>query len=234
MTEAAPHDPAEDLAAAELALGVIEGDARAAALRRLAAEPAFARDVARWRDHFGVLLADVPAVAPPPALAGRVAARIAGGASSVVPLRAAGRWRAAAIAAGALAAGLAAVLLLRPGPAPVIAPAAAPVMVAALQVPGGDQAMLATYDPRHGLRLAGALAIPVSRSAELWVIAGTGGPRPVGVLRAVAADRMELAAPSRQAMPVGATLAISIEPVGGSPTGLPTGPVVASGRLRLV
>jgi anti-sigma-K factor RskA len=30
----------------------------------------------------------------------------------------------------------------------------------------------------------------------------------------------------------GATLAISVEPAGGSPTGSPTGPVVASGKLE--
>jgi anti-sigma-K factor RskA len=28
-----------------------------------------------------------------------------------------------------------------------------------------------------------------------------------------------------------ATLAVSVEPPGGSPTGLPTGPVIASGKL---
>jgi anti-sigma-K factor RskA len=32
----------------------------------------------------------------------------------------------------------------------------------------------------------------------------------------------------------GATLAISIEPLGGSPTGLPTGPVVATGVVARV
>jgi anti-sigma-K factor RskA len=33
-------------------------------------------------------------------------------------------------------------------------------------------------------------------------------------------------------MSAGATLAISIEPPGGSPTGLPTGPVVFTGVLK--
>jgi anti-sigma-K factor RskA len=32
-------------------------------------------------------------------------------------------------------------------------------------------------------------------------------------------------------MPEGATFAISLEPLGGSPTGLPTGPVVGSATL---
>ena len=224
-----------DLAAAELALGLSDGAERAVALRRLAAEPAFAREVEQWRAHFAVLLADVPAVAPPAASAQRVEARIDAGAGAVVPWPArpaAGRWRIAAFGASALAAVLAGVLVLRPGVAPrapVVAPA--PVFVAALQVPGGQQALLATYDRRAGLRLAGSLAVPGGRSAELWVITGGGPPRSLGVLHR-AADRLDLPARLRQPMPSGATLAITIEPLGGSPSGLPTGPIVASGVMR--
>ena len=50
-----PTDP--DVAAAELALGLLEGDDLAAALRRQLAEPAFAREVEQWRDHFATLFA---------------------------------------------------------------------------------------------------------------------------------------------------------------------------------
>ncbi|MGJ3628226.1 hypothetical protein AB5I41_17070 [Sphingomonas sp. MMS24-JH45] len=49
-----------DMAAAELALGVLDGDERAAALRRVLAEPDFAREVARWRDYLAALFADWP------------------------------------------------------------------------------------------------------------------------------------------------------------------------------
>ena len=41
------RDP--DMAAAELALGVLEGEERATALRRVLSEPAFAAEVERWR-----------------------------------------------------------------------------------------------------------------------------------------------------------------------------------------
>ena len=60
-----------DVAAAELALGLLEGDERAAALRRQLAEPAFAREVERWREHFGTLFASTVARVPPAHLAER-------------------------------------------------------------------------------------------------------------------------------------------------------------------
>ena len=53
MTDPIRPGPAEpDVAAAELALGLLDGEERAAALRRMLAEPGFAREVERWRDAF--------------------------------------------------------------------------------------------------------------------------------------------------------------------------------------
>ena len=62
-----------DLTAAELALEVLDGDERTAALRRMLDDPAFARDVARWRRHLAALYLEVEPVAPSavPDLGGR-------------------------------------------------------------------------------------------------------------------------------------------------------------------
>ena len=110
----APVDSGEpDVAAAELALGLLEGDERAAALRRTLAEPAFARDVERWRRHFGALFASVPDVAPAPDLGDRVIARLDG------PGRApSAMWKPVAIAASLVAASLSGLLVMRPEPVP--------------------------------------------------------------------------------------------------------------------
>jgi len=87
-----------DMAAAELALGVLEGEERADALRRVLADPEFARDVDRWRDHFAVLFDHWPDAAAPPRVERRVMTGIA-------PDRVAGRfWPAVAITASAMAA----------------------------------------------------------------------------------------------------------------------------------
>lgn len=55
----------------------------------------------------------------------------------------------------------------------------------------------------------------------------------MGVLASTGPSRMTLPAGQRAALKAGITLAVSIEPIGGSPTGLPTGPVVASGKLSI-
>jgi len=44
---------------------------------------------------------------------------------------------------------------------------------------------------------------------------------------------MMLPMEKRRGLKAGIMLAVSIEPLGGSPTGLPTGPVVASGKLSI-
>lgn len=227
-----------DTTAAELALGLLEGEERAAALRRLVADPAFAREAEQWRDHFAVLSDAASEIAPSDSLADRVMAKLeVQGFSATVAtptIPAAWRWKAFAIGASAIAATLAGILILRPAGLPPTASAVVPaaVMVAALQTPDGKQALLVAYDARHRLRVDGALLVPAAHSAELWVIDGTAPPKSLGVLRSAAADRMDLPAAPRALMPVGATLAISLEPAGGSPTGLPTGPIVASGILR--
>lgn len=57
--------PDDSVTAAELALGLIEGEERSAALRRMLAEPEFAREVERWRAHFALLYPEYPSVEPP-------------------------------------------------------------------------------------------------------------------------------------------------------------------------
>src|SRR5687768_2623797 len=108
----APAGSQPDVAAAEFALGLLDGDERAVALRRLLAEPDFARDVERWRTHFSSLFAAIPAVAPDPALAERVVARLDGPAAAVRPP--ARYWKAFALTSSLAAASLFAILVTRP------------------------------------------------------------------------------------------------------------------------
>lgn len=235
-----PTDEA-DVLAAELALGLLEGPELAAALERQIGDPAFARAVLRWRDHFALLAHDVPEVAPPPGAAQRVIAAVRGTASPAraVPLRPVSRavrwWQAAALAGGALAAGLAGVLVMRPAtPPPVATAPAAPQLVAALKGKDDAQTLLVSVDATQRVRIAGRLAVPAGRVAQLWLIAGEAPPRSLGLLRAEADAHLRLQAALPAGLAQGAVLAISIEPEGGSPTGLPTGPVVASGPVQTI
>ena len=69
MTDARHLDPPEgtgpDMAAAELALGVLEGEERAQAVRRVLSEPGFARAAEQWRGYLAHLFDLWPAITAP-------------------------------------------------------------------------------------------------------------------------------------------------------------------------
>lgn len=229
-----PDPPEPDTLAAELAIGVLDGDERAAALRRVIADPAFAREVERWRDHFGSLFAGVNEVDAPADVFERTERQIVGrDTRSVVQRRSFNPWKPAALAASVAALAMAG-LSLRPEPiAPT--PTAPPPMVAAMALAEGGGSQPAYYDAAAGMvKMPGPMPIPEGRSAQLWAIDGTNPARPLGTFRQVAPGSFVAEARLGLVIPPGMKLAISIEPVGGSPTGQPTGPVIASGLLTKV
>lgn len=70
-----------------------------------------------------------------------------------------------------------------------------------------------------------------NQSYEVWLIPTEGSdPISLGVLGALD-GRLTLAEAQRQRLRAGATLAVSVEPTGGSPTGKPSGPVILTGRI---
>ena len=217
------------IAAAELALGLLEGQERADALRRMLAEPEFAREVERWRETFGGLFEQWPEAEPGPRLARRILGLPTAAEHNVR------RWQWLTGASTAAAAALALILVARPArvvvtPAPPIAQSAP--LIAAV-APEGGEPFAALYDAGRGdLRLSGTVAVPRDRDAELWAIASDGVPRSLGVLRR-GRDGIVMVT-LRSPLAAGTTLAISIEPVGGSPTQAPTGPVVAKGKLATI
>jgi anti-sigma-K factor RskA len=153
-------------------------------------------------------------------------------------------WPGIAAAASLIAAGLLLIVLTRPTPpVPVAIPpkrqpvAAAParMLVASIDPSAEGKPVTAVYDPvTGGLRLTESTLADANRSAELWVIAGDGVAHSIGLLRTSGGTNFTVTGDNRARLAVGATLAVSLEPVGGSPTGLPTGPVVATGALSQV
>lgn len=240
--------PAElsDVAAAELALGVIEGDERAAALRRVLAEPEFASAVEGWRARFAQLFDLWPEVAAPPGLGDRIERALDAQLAMVAaqPARTNRLWPGIAAFSSLIAASLLLVILLRPpaqAPAPVVAgPRAQPglprtLLAAAIAPVDSGAPVTAIYDRASGgLRLSQAALAGAGRSAELWVISSDGVPHSLGLLRASGTTAIMLSDANRARIAAGAVLAVSLEPIGGSPTGVPTGPVVAKGALDAV
>jgi anti-sigma-K factor RskA len=81
------------------------------------------------------------------------------------------------------------------------------------------------------LRAVQPALAPAGRAYELWLLPAEGGaPVSLGVMSRLDA-RMTVAQAQIPRLRVGAKLAISVEPAGGSPTGAPTGPVVLVGEV---
>jgi anti-sigma-K factor RskA len=240
MTDEPSIPDVPDLTAAEHALRLLTGEERREADAREAADPEFAAEVARWRGRLAPLDEEIAAVAPPTGLWRRIAGATGGTAANdnVVTLRrSVTMWRLATGGMTAIAAGLSLVVLFPPRT--VVAPptkqqAAAAPMVAMLADERATR-VVASWDPNSRqlvLALAGPMPAAGAHSHELWVIPPGGKPRSLGTMSADSAMHMRLANAIAGLLEQGATIAISVEPPGGSPTGAPTGPVVASGALR--
>lgn len=213
--------------AAEYVLGTLDAAEAAAARARLETDRAFAAEVREWERRLLPLTALVDAAEPPAGVWERIEAstRVAApGVAPGAPARAAndnrvGFWRTTALASMAVAAGLAAFLLLRPVPAPVFAVlsptgSTAAVLVAFTQPSGGVQ-----------VRPSGDISVAAGRDLQLWSLPeGATKPASLGLLRGGGALLPAGIVP-------GTKLLVSLEPAGGSPTGLPTGPVVYGGVL---
>ena len=68
-----------------------------------------------------------------------------------------------------------------------------------------------------------------NQALELWALPPQGNPRSLGLVNAAGRTSIRLAASTGEALGAVPALAVSLEPRGGSPTGLPTGPVLYSG-----
>jgi anti-sigma-K factor RskA len=213
-----------DIDAAERALGLdlTAGETLADRLLREA-----------WDERLAPLAAQVPAVAPPADLLARIEAAIGaeGGAiapplvepkpqSNVIELdalrRKAGRWKAAAGAAMAIAAALAIYIAV-----PIVSPQDAPKYVAIVTADDGGQAgLIIQVDTGTGLATVIPITSPPSgQSYEMWHLPqGASRPVSLGLL-----PRNAVARSTIQTQP-GELFAISLEPMGGSPTGQPTLP----------
>lgn len=238
-----PTDESGQLAG-EYALGLLTGDELAEARRRFAEDAEFRAEVGRWLGRLAPLLDEIPAAQPPATLWRRIEQNLGSGRAAndneTSLRRRVAIWRGATAAALAVAASLALVMITRPDP--VIPPAVTPAPVgqplfASLSDEGQATRLFASWNPAEGrlvIAEANAVEVPAGSDRELWVIPAGGAPQSLGTIggeaRAVVQPGDALTAELRE----GATLAVSIEPAGGSPTGQPTGPVVVTGTLEPV
>jgi anti-sigma-K factor RskA len=230
--ESGPEPGSDDMVAAEYVLGVLPADERRAAARRIDAEPEFARLVDQWEVRLSPMAAAYPEVEAPASVKAALDRRLSAGENRTAR---SSWWSSLAFWRGLAVASLAALALYIAVPY-LSPPAQTPQqrLVASLAAEGSDVRYLALYDPERGAvglsHVSGERAS--GRDFELWMIEGNNPPVSMGVIPAGPTAHIEIATEAREKLGSGAVLAVSLEPAGGSPTGQPTGPVVAAGDLK--
>ena len=215
MTDA-PLTPEEldEALAAEFVLGVLDPTERAMAEQRIKREPGFAGLVAAWETRMDGLNDDFAAAAAPnlmPAIEARL---------FPTPKRKGRLAQAMSWFAGAAVAALLALVVIA-----VVAPPKS-VLVATLATADNRLAyeVAQVGTTLKVTRVAGRGAAP-GLDHELWLIAPGKAPASLGLL-----EETPLFI-DQPVPPAGWVLAVSLEPEGGSTSGLPSGPVILTAEI---
>jgi len=230
MTPNGPGGDDRDARIAEYVLGTLAGDERAAFEAELARDESLRRAVAAWSDRLQPLADSVAPVAPPLALRDRILARI-GSTQGDSERFSIVRWLAWTFGASAVAAAVAvaAVFLLTPRQPELGG-------YAMLHAQGQSQNVVVFQIDKarsQMVMLAQAPSAGAGKDYELWVIPSGKNPVSLGVLKAGERAERPIDAMRAALIQPGATLAVSLEPSGGSVSGAPTGPVLYTGVFEL-
>lgn len=235
-------DSNSQLRYAEYVLGVLDADARAEVERDMASSDAVATAVALWQRRLLPLIAETTPIDPPEYVWHRIRQQLALESSSTAARRARHEvthprwwnnlrfWRGLGLGASVLAA--ACLVLLLAGPRPSVT---TPSYLASSITQGdGQVGWTATVDLDHHRVVivpTRPQAIAKDRAPELWLIPEGQRPIAVGMIGGDVPVTLSLEPQLLASFGPGAALAVSVEPPGGSPTGQPTGPVIAKGLL---
>ena len=223
-----------DRLAAEFALGTTPPRVR----RRLATiarrDRVVASALSEWERRIAVLADQVPATTPPPRVWRNIVVRL-----GLEPNRPSEReiagWRRVAFWRTLAIASLAGVIVLGVAEwrrAPVVVPAP---LVVVLSDADAKVALIATATRGERyltVKKVGNATPEPDKAFELWGLPQAGAPQALGVIPQGNVVRVPLKNPVDETLSNIPTLAVSLEPPGGSPTGKPTGPVVYSGSVE--
>lgn len=222
-----------DALAAEYALGTLPGRARRRLARIAQTDTAVAAAIRAWEKRLSPFAEAAPPVTPPPRVWRVIALRL--GLEPVRPIAPGPWWGRVAFWRGVAVASFAAALvlgtaLLSPRPGVPGQP-----IVVVLAGTDAQPALIATAarDSRTlTLKAIGAAPVPPGRSLELWLLPDGAPPRSLGVVPATGVGEVALPAAADVALAGIPALAVSLEQAGGSPTGVPQGPVLYTGRVE--
>jgi anti-sigma-K factor RskA len=220
-----------DALAAEYVLGTLRGRARQRFERLARSDLALGEAVRKWEERLVPLAEELPPLAPPARVWTAILARIRG--TGRAPRGMASLWESVSLWRGLALAGLAAVIALA---VVLLTPAPEGTMVVVLAAQDGKPMLVASAD--RGARYLTVKALtPVSvvadRSLQLWALP----ERAIRVRSARRGGRTCRRRADRSAGVRGSTLqnvpALAASPSPrGSPTGLPTGPVLYTARCN--
>jgi anti-sigma-K factor RskA len=214
--------------AREYVIGTLHGRARRRFARVLSASLVARRAVASWERQLVPLARSVRPAQPPPAVWPRIEAAI-GRHATKAPATFGRGW--AALAAGFALVAIVFGSLYFTQRAAVEQPTYVSVVT---DQTTGPVWLLQSFEQARALRVTtvNPRPTPAASSYELWMLPG-GGAQPVSLGLLPVAGNATLALSAAQLAVLGntPTLAVSVEPAGGSPTGLPTGPVIYTAPL---
>ena len=234
-------DGNHNLRYAEYVLGVLDADTRAEVAREVMASDEAATAVALWQRRLVPLADTIVDATPAPYVWARIHDELQLGAPAraITPTRT-GLWNNLAlwhwlgIGASAVAVALLVVVNLPPR-APVSIEANVGYLAATIQQDNGSTGWTATMDLQRGRMVVvpgTPLAFAPGKAPELWLIPAGGKPISVGMIALDKPTTITLDHSSLAKLGTTALLAVSVEPPGGSPTGQPTGAVIAKGAIN--
>ena len=223
-----------DALAADYVIGTLRGAARRRFEALLPAHTELREATVAWRDRLMPLTAVLAPVQPSSEVWRRISDRLEvdrpASSTSTSAWTRLSFWRGLTAFASVAAIGFA-VLLANPRtvPPPVIVVLSATSDAAS----GAQSSPLVASISGDGASLVTKSITPVAvradRSLELWAIPPGGAPRSLGVLP----SGNGTVALHGKVLQGADTLAVTIEPPGGSPSGKPTGPIVYAGKFSL-
>lgn len=225
----------DNILVAEYVLGVLSAEEHTRVAELIARDPALQQSELFWQSRLSSLDENFDEVPAPARTWGRIEDRLFGTTAQTGPLpsfwNSLNLWR--GLAAGGLAVAVVALGFSYLQPLTTAPGEPAAQLVATLQADDSDVTYLALYDSQAGtVRLTGLSGEPVSgRDYELWVIQPDEAPVSLGVIPISGRSEAVLPEDQRARMGEGSVFAVSLEPQGGAPAGVPTGPIVAAGAV---
>lgn len=210
--------------AGEYVAGAMDGDARRTFEDRMAWDDELREAVNTWERRFDVFAEALPEVRPPKRVWKAIHRRVAPEPDTGGLWASLAFWRSAAAFAtvAALALGLSGLLLKPAGNLPQA------VYVAVFTDDQAKPMFVVSQAGESGQMRVRSLTHPAAdKSYELWLLPDKQRSQPVslGLLPEGGADQLRIAGNLRAAIRESTGLAVSLEPYGGSPKPVPTGPV---------